>query len=268
MKFARRRHRAPAGRWDDAIDLRESLHRPATRVSIVVTGRVSARIVDSLRVLPTLLAATGREVELLAPAGTARILRDAGIEAREIRGLIGRAQLWREAAVQATGDVLALVDADGTVDPAELPALLALRDRYRADGVLGSTAHPRAEWRQHRGRTGHLIRRRLDRVLARPGVGDCRVGMKVVRRDLVRAVGGQVRTHGILADVELVAVARRRGARFLEAPVTFHVNLRTRNGLLGDIPQVLGIGLRARHRPPALVAAAVPAAELVPAGRP
>jgi hypothetical protein len=235
-------------RSERPVDLRESLHRPTTALSVVLTGRVSTEIVAGLRVLPDLLAGAGIEVELLAPAGTARILRDHQVEVRELRGLIGRAQLWREAATWARSEILAVVDADGTVDPADLPGLVVLRDRWQVDAVVASTAHPASSWRHRSGRTGHVARRVVDRVVARPGVGDCRVGMKVVRRDLVLAVADRITGQGVLADVELLALARRRGARLLEAPVAYHANLRVRNGLLGDLPHVVAIALRARRR--------------------
>lgn len=71
------------------------------------------------------------------------------------------------------------------------------------------------------------LRTRLGRVFnwivqraALPGIADTQCGFKAFRGDVARALFERQRIHRFGFDVEILRIARRRGARIVEVPVT------------------------------------------------
>lgn len=121
-------------------------------------------------------------------------------------------------------DVLAFVDADGSVPADSFADVAALVLRDDADLAVGSRRHPDADVRSHQ----TLARRWLgDRfaTLARLALDvrlhDYQCGAKAIERDTWTAVRGHLRETGFAWDVELIAMAGASGARILEVPVVW-----------------------------------------------
>ena len=125
-------------------------------------------------------------------------------------------------ALDAGYDVIGEMDADGSHQPEQLPALFAaLRD---ADLVIGSRWVPGGSvvnWPWHRlalSRAGNLYTRLL---LGMP-VHDATAGFRLFRRHTLETVRlDQVQSLGYVFQVELVHRTLRAGLRVVEVPIEF-----------------------------------------------
>ncbi len=125
------------------------------------------------------------------------------------------------AALMADTDVIAFMDGDYSMLPAELPRLLAPLAEGRADLVLGSRALGRIEpgAMTPPQRFGNWLAAALMRLLYGLRVTDLGP-YRAVRRDLLIGLGMQEMTFGW--PTEMIVKAARRGARIVETPVSFH----------------------------------------------
>lgn len=155
--------------------------------------------------------------------------RDLLVELEE-RGLVdrlllhdrnrGKGAALRTGMDQATGDVIAVQDADLEYDPAELPALLAPIARGEADAVFGSRfPHP-----FRRGRpTLHLAANKFltlaSNLFTGLGLTDMETCYKVVRADLLRTLPLRANRFGI--EPELASRLAQAGARVRELPISY-----------------------------------------------
>jgi glycosyltransferase involved in cell wall biosynthesis len=125
---------------------------------------------------------------------------------------------------EARGELIGFMDAGGDIDPDAWGTLLTLQREHNADAVVGSKRHPASLVSHSQSRRAcSLGYRALVRALFRLEIRDTQVGIKLFRRALVRDVAPSVHTHGFAFDVELLALAQRRGyCLMLEAPVGIH----------------------------------------------
>lgn len=116
------------------------------------------------------------------------------------------------------------IDADGSHDPAELPAMIALAAREGADLVIGSRWVPGGavvNWpwpRRAISRGGN----RYARWMLRSRVQDLTAGFRVYRTAVLGGLDGTVvSSHGYCFQVELAWRIERRGGRIVEHPIAF-----------------------------------------------
>lgn len=137
---------------------------------------------------------------------------------------LGRAYLAGfEHALRAGAELVVVMDADYSHDPAHLPALLAAAEH--SDLVLGSryVAGGRiADWPRLRrllSRAGSLYARLILGVQVRDLTG----GFRVIRREVLERVElPTLRSQGYVFNIELTFRALREGFRVREVPITFH----------------------------------------------
>lgn len=163
---------------------------------------------------------------------------------------LGRAYADGFARALADGaDLVFQMDADGSHDPAALPALRAPLERGEADLVLGSRYVPGG------GTEGWGAARRLlsrwgsfyARTWLRLPVRDLTGGFKGWRRATLEGVHpGTAAARGYAFQVETTFRAARAGARILEVPIRFTERRAGRSKM------TLGIALEASWRVPLL----------------
>lgn len=137
---------------------------------------------------------------------------------------LGRAYLdGFDLAIEGNYTFVAQIDADGSHDPAELPAMLELA-REGADLVIGSRwaaggsvlNWPRA--RQAISRTGNWY----SRVMLRSRIRDITAGYRIFRTSTLRALDlDGVASQGYCFQVEMAWRVERSGGRVIEHPITF-----------------------------------------------
>jgi dolichol-phosphate mannosyltransferase len=140
------------------------------------------------------------------------------------------------AALDAGYDLIGEMDADGSHQPEQLPALLdATAD---ADLVIGSRWVPGGSvvnWPWHRmalSRAGNLYAR----LLLGFGVRDATAGFRVFRRATLEAIHlEQVQSLGYVFQVELVARTLAAGMRVREVPIEFVERERGESKMTPDV---------------------------------
>ncbi len=189
--------------------------------AIIARTRIGAPDADILIVDDNSPDGTGAIADGLAAADAdarVSVLHRAGKEG------LGRAYLDGFALGLERGySYLAEMDADGSHDPAEIPAMLELA-RGGADLVIGSRLVPGGtvvNWpwfRQAISRAGNGYAR----FMLRSRIRDITAGFRVFRADAVRSVGtAGVSSQGYCFQVEVAWRLERRGATVVEHPITF-----------------------------------------------
>lgn len=137
---------------------------------------------------------------------------------------LGRAYLAGfDRAINGGYRYVAEIDADGSHDPAELPAMLAIA-RDRADLVIGSRwiaggAVRNWPWlRQAISRAGNAY----SRIVLRSRIRDITAGLRVFRTSALQSLRlDAVASQGYCFQVELAWRLERGGALVIEHPITF-----------------------------------------------
>ena len=145
----------------------------------------------------------------------------------------GKGHSVRRGMLAAAGEVRLMTDADLSTPIEEFPRLLSRLD----DGheiAIGSRALPesRVEVRQpwYRESLGRFFNL-LVRLVALPGLHDTQCGFKLFTADAARQAFEPARLDGFSFDVETLFIARRRGLKIAEVPVTWRNDAATRVGL-------------------------------------
>jgi dolichyl-phosphate beta-glucosyltransferase len=225
-------------------------------LSVVIPAfNESARLPQSLERIHAFLAGWGRSYEVVvvddgSTDDTAARARATGATVLQNPGNRGKGYSVRHGMVAARGERRLMTDADLSTPIEELERLLAALDSG-VDVVIGSRALPesnievRQPWyRENMGRVFNL----MVRLLAVPGLHDTLCGFKLWSARAADDVFRRARLDGFSFDVESLFLARKRGYRIAELPVTWRNDAATRVGMLGGFlafPDLLRI--RANH---------------------
>ena len=139
----------------------------------------------------------------------------------------GKGDALRFGISRTTAPLVALFDADLDVDPTFLDVgLRVMGERHNLAGVIGSKRHQDSVLRYP------LTRRVLSRLysfLAKLSVGvsvsDTQTGAKIFRGDLLRRHAAEVRTNGVVFDLELLARLESAGFEIAEIPIRINQDL-------------------------------------------
>jgi glycosyltransferase involved in cell wall biosynthesis len=220
---------------------------------------------EELRITPTLerlqafLAAGDRSYEILvvddgSTDGTARLIESLAERIPHLRLVRstpnrGKGAVVRLGMLEAHGDVRVMCDADGSMPPEELPKLLArlatgeyeiaIGSRY-APGAAANTSQPK--WRVWWSR---LCNKVIQRSLV-PGVTDTQCGFKAFTAHAARDLFGRARINGWAFDLEVLALAKRRGWAIAEVGVAWTDDRRSRVNPLKDMWKVIREALTIR----------------------
>jgi glycosyltransferase involved in cell wall biosynthesis len=152
---------------------------------------------------------------------------------------------------EAHGELILFTDLDLSVPLALLPPFLAAL-RGGADVAIGSRRMPGADIRVHqpwyREFMGDVFRR-ITRVILLPGVSDFTCGFKGFRAGVAKDLFGSLTIPRWGFDVEILYLARRRGRRIAEIPVTWtnseQTKVRLGRDVLGSLREIFAIRLKA-----------------------
>jgi dolichyl-phosphate beta-glucosyltransferase len=166
---------------------------------------------------------------------TARRAREAGATVLRDDHNRGKGHAVRRGMLAARGRRRLMTDADLSTPIEDLPRLLERMDEG-FDVVIGSRALPGSTievhqpwFRENMGRVYNLF----VRALALPGLHDTQCGFKLWSAAAARDAFAAARLDGFSFDVEVLYVARKRGYRIAEVPVTWRNDAATRVGLGG-----------------------------------
>ena len=162
----------------------------------------------------------------------------------------GKGAAVRRGMLAARGQIRVMCDADCSMPPEELPRLLApiierrardrrSRSRYAAGAKTVKQPFYRVLW-------SRLCNQVIQRSLV-PGVLDTQCGFKAFTADAARELFSSATIDGWAFDLEILALARRRGSRIEEVGVEWKDDGRSRVNPLVDMWKVIREALTIRR---------------------
>jgi len=175
---------------------------------------------------------------------TADIARGHGAVVVRNEGNRGKGYAARRGMLLAQGRRRLMSDADLSTPIEDLPRLMASLDAGY-DVAIASRALPGSNVEVRQSASREAIGRMFNlcvRVLAVPGLHDTQCGFKLFTAEAAEASFAPLRLDGFSFDVEALFVARRRGYRIAEVPVTWRNDEATRVGPMNGLRAFLDLG--------------------------
>lgn len=230
-------------------------------LSIVIPAYNEAqRITPTLDNLSAFLATGSRSYEIVvvddgSKDGTADLVEQLAERIPNLRVIRSTPNKGKGAAVrvgmlEARGDVRLMCDADGSMPPEEMPKLLARIASGEAEIAIGSRYAPGAAANTSQPRWRVLWSRLCNKVIQRslvPGVSDTQCGFKAFTAAAARDLFGRARINGWAFDLEVLALAKRRGWAVAEVGVAWTDDRRSRVNPLKDMWKVIKEALTIRR---------------------
>lgn len=157
----------------------------------------------------------------------------------------GKGAAVRRGFSEAVGDFILFIDGGMEIHPEEIKIFLGLMYLYQADIVIGSKRHPqsRVKYPIYR-RFLSFIFQSIVRFLFHINVTDTQVGIKMFRKDVIKAVLPYLKTNSYGFDIEILGLCSHFGYRsILEAPVRLDYFLKNNRSIILDLFHTAKIGL-------------------------
>nr|HEX4316169.1 dolichyl-phosphate beta-glucosyltransferase [Kofleriaceae bacterium] len=162
----------------------------------------------------------------------------------------GKGAAVRMGMLAARGQIRVMCDADGSMPPDQLPQLLAPIVACKASIAIGSRYAPGATTATPQPKYRVLWSRLCNKVIQRslvPGVKDTQCGFKAFTAEAARELFAVARIDGWAFDLEILALARRRGFAIAEIGVAWQDDKRSRVNPLADMWKVIREALTIRR---------------------
>lgn len=196
---------------------------------VVPAHKQETTIVKNIKSLDVVLSSLPYKYELIIVAdgfSDRTFERAKKLEGKNIRVLgyeknHGKGYAVRLGMLKAKGDVVGFIDAGMDLDPASISLLLDLMMFHNADIVIGSKLHPESKVIYPFGRKilswGY---RTLTHTLFGLDIRDTQVGLKFLKKKVVKNVFPKLLVKKFAFDIELLAVSRAMGFRKIyEGPI-------------------------------------------------
>lgn len=161
----------------------------------------------------------------------------------------GKGYALRKGALASKGEIVLLTDADLSTPIEELSRLLPLIHDNECDIVIGSRALALSEiikkqpwWRQSMGK----IFNKVVKILVLDDFSDTQCGFKIFSGDIARGLFREARIDRFAYDVEILALAKKKGYRISEAPIKWINSPESKVNPIWDSLQMLFDLLRIR----------------------
>ena len=154
----------------------------------------------------------------------------------------GKGAAVRRGMLEARGQIRVMCDADGSMPAEELPKLLAPIVACKAEIAIGSRYAEGAKTDKKQPFYRVLWSRLCNRVIQKslvPGVRDTQCGFKAFTAESARDLFRDGRVDGWAFDLEILALARRRGFSIAEVGVEWMDDGRSRVNPLKDMWKVI-----------------------------
>jgi dolichyl-phosphate beta-glucosyltransferase len=154
----------------------------------------------------------------------------------------GKGAAVRRGMLEARGQIRVMCDADGSMPPEQLPRLLAPIIACKAEISIGSRYAEGAKTDKKQPAYRVMWSRLCNKVIQRslvPGVRDTQCGFKAFTAQAARDLFSVARIDGWAFDLEILALAKRRGYTVAEVGVEWADDGRSRVNPLKDMMKVI-----------------------------
>ena len=162
----------------------------------------------------------------------------------------GKGAAVRVGMLEARGQIRVMCDADGSMPAEELPKLLAPIVGCKAEIAIGSRYVEGAKTDVKQPFYRVLWSRLCNRVIQKslvPGVRDTQCGFKAFTAEAARDLFRRAKIDGWAFDLEILALARRRGFEIAEVGVEWKDDGRSRVNPLKDMWKVISEAMTIRR---------------------
>jgi len=174
--------------------------------------------------------------------GTEIVAKELGADVLSLQRTHGYGYALRAGLRDATGSVVVFLDADGGYDPAEIPKLVDLILKEKADFVMASRyLKPRRKMSLML-RIGNFLLALSVRMILGVKVTDFNTGLKAIRRSVINDF--DLKENESTINIELVTQAVKREKKIVEIPTTHRMRFPTRAKKLLDGFRILRSLLR------------------------
>ena len=216
----------------NAVDLEDKARLHPFLSVIIPSFNEEQRLPETLTRIAAFIEAQEYSIELIVVDNastdrTGKIIKDFSVRYRFIKycyqATPGKGAAVKMGVLAGQGDYLLVCDADLSVPLEEIRNFLP-PERDDFDVAIGSREMKGARrlgepfYRHLMGRVFNL----LVQVLIFPGINDTQCGFKCFRRATARDLFMASKIHGWCFDVEILYIARLKGARIVEVPVTWY----------------------------------------------
>ena len=154
----------------------------------------------------------------------------------------GKGAAVRRGMLEARGQIRVMCDADGSMPPEQLPRLLAPIVACKAEISIGSRYAEGAKTDKKQPAYRVMWSRLCNKIIQRslvPGVRDTQCGFKAFTAQAARDLFSVARIDGWAFDLEILALAKRRGYQVAEVGVEWADDGRSRVNPLKDMMKVV-----------------------------
>ena len=243
--------RTSLGELRETVELKPA-PRNDIRLSIVIPAyneqsRLPRTVLEAIRwctsqnlTFELILADDGSRDETLA---LARLFEESDVRVRALAcPHMGKGATVRMGILNARGEFVLFMDADGATPMGEIPKLMealeAGRDVAIGSRVMQAPGQVEVRTPLHRKIIGRVFAFFVN-LFAIGGIGDTQCGFKAFRRDAARAIASRQKTVGFAFDVELLFLARRLNYTVAEIPVNWEAQAGSKVNLVTDSIKML-----------------------------
>uniref|UniRef100_A0A7C3M9S4 Glycosyltransferase n=1 Tax=Archaeoglobus fulgidus TaxID=2234 RepID=A0A7C3M9S4_ARCFL len=142
--------------------------------------------------------------------------------AKVIRNVEGYGRAYIEGLKVAEGDLVVMLDADGSYDPMEIPKLIEPIISKKADFVIGSRflGEIRKGAMNPVHRLGNMLLTKMTNFLFKTTFTDVHSGMRAARKESIDSL--RLSCEGMELATEMLAKAWIKGFKIVEVPITYH----------------------------------------------
>jgi dolichyl-phosphate beta-glucosyltransferase len=178
-----------------------------------------------------------------ATLALARLFEESDVRVRALAcPHMGKGAAVRLGVLNAQGEAILFMDADGATPMGEIPklqsAIAAGADVAIGSRVLQSPGEVEVKTSLHRKIIGRVFAFFVN-LFAIEGIADTQCGFKMFRRDAAHAIFSRQKTSGFAFDVEILFIARRLGLSIAEIPVNWIAQPGSKVNLVRDSIKML-----------------------------
>ena len=152
--------------------------------------------------------------------GSLEILKSKKVKVYRLKRHMGKGYALRAGLKRARGNIIVMMDSDGSHQPEDLPKMLNQVSEDKADLVIGSRfMRSESLFAKKINRVGVQLFNFLIKILTGKAVTDSQSGYRVMKSSILRDM--DLKSNGYEIESEMLIKAIKKGCRIKEVPIKF-----------------------------------------------